>query len=151
VHLEWPHIPLDAHLVRRLRCIVAPPLGCRVLTGGYSWGHGEKRSCSYEAARPGGVAHRDTAARGGVCLAQVNAWLSRTVKEQKDRQNARILELWLACWTEEEIAKVLQLPRTTIETRLVELTEEYKRTHSSKLTFQDDFEYYRKSTHVPIR
>jgi DNA-directed RNA polymerase specialized sigma subunit len=34
-------------------------------------------------------------------------WLSRTVKEEKDRRDAKIFEMWLACHTQEEIAEAL--------------------------------------------
>jgi len=70
---------------------------------------------------------------------QVNAWLSRTLKEQKDRENAQILDLWLACYTEAEIAETLSLGRKTIDDRIAVLAESYRDKNSPKLAFQDDF------------
>jgi hypothetical protein len=70
---------------------------------------------------------------------QVNAWLSRTLKEQRDRENAQIMDLWFACYTGAEIGERLELNRTTIEMRMEELTNSYRDKNLSKLTFQDDF------------
>jgi hypothetical protein len=74
-----------------------------------------------------------------VSKTQVTDWLSRTVKEQKDRQDKQMMALWLACHTAEEIGEQLKLPRQTVSDRLQVLPEEYQRTHSAKLLFQDDF------------
>ena len=45
--------------------------------------------------------------------ARVSAWLSRTVKEERDHRNAKIQALWLACHTQEEIAEVCGLDLAT--------------------------------------
>jgi hypothetical protein len=63
----------------------------------------------------------------------------RTAKEQKDRENAQILDLWLACYTEAEIGETLELPRQTVHERLQVLPESYRDKNSAKLAFQDDF------------
>ena len=43
----------------------------------------------------------------GVGKKKVSEWLSRTVKEEKDRRNQTIFEMWLACYTQEEIANAV--------------------------------------------
>lgn len=47
-------------------------------------------------------------------------WLSRIDKDEKEARNKRIFDLWMACYTEKEIAEVIGNPRTTIETVLTE-------------------------------
>lgn len=40
--------------------------------------------------------------------------LSRTVKEEKDRRDKTIFEMWMACYTQEEIAKTVGLNQTVV-------------------------------------
>jgi len=49
-----------------------------------------------------------------VPLRTVQEWLSRRTKDMKAERERRIAELWLACWTEEEIGKQLATPEGTI-------------------------------------
>jgi len=55
------------------------------------------------------------AATLSVGKAKISQWLSRTVKENKDRRNRKIFDLWLACWTQEEIAEEVGCPVGTIK------------------------------------
>lgn len=87
-----------------------------------------------------GDSYESIAATLHVSKRQITDWLSRTVKEQKDRQDKQIMALWLACHTEAEIGEQLKLPRQTVSDRLQGLPEEYQRTNSAKLAFQDDFD-----------
>ncbi len=41
----------------------------------------------------------------------------------KEADNKKILELWLACYTQEEIAGMVDCPRTTVEAVLTESAE----------------------------
>lgn len=59
----------------------------------------------------------------------VRDWLSRIDKDSKEARDKRIFELWLACWTQEEIAEAVGVPRTTVEevlTKSAELPESSK-------------------------
>lgn len=51
-----------------------------------------------------------------LCVAKktVTDWLSRTVKENKDRRDAKIFDYWLACYTQEEIATVCRCDQKTV-------------------------------------
>lgn len=75
-----------------------------------------------------------------VRLAEVNDWLSRTRKEQKDRENEQILHQWLACYTEREIAQALGLSHAEVHERIALCSESFRGKNMSKLFFQDDFE-----------
>lgn len=46
--------------------------------------------------------------------AKVSEWLARMVKDNKERRNRKIFGLWLACHTQEEIAKAVDEPVGTI-------------------------------------
>ena len=41
-------------------------------------------------------------------------WLSRTLKEEKERKRDKAFALWLACHTQEEIAEAVEVPRQTV-------------------------------------
>jgi len=55
----------------------------------------------------------------------VSEWLSRTVKEEKDRRNEKIVDLWMQCYTHKEIADI------------VNLTEEGVRQSISRVEFSE--------------
>jgi len=53
----------------------------------------------------------------------VMAFLSRTKKERKEERDRRIWEMWLACYTEEEIAAAVRCSQDTVNLVLKELRE----------------------------
>ncbi len=44
----------------------------------------------------------------------IRDWLSRVDKDTKDARNKRIFDLWLACWTQEEIAAAVGCDQDTV-------------------------------------
>ena len=54
------------------------------------------------------------AATLGVSQATVSNWLSRTLKEEKERKQSTAHALWLACHTQQEIAERVDVPRQTV-------------------------------------
>jgi hypothetical protein len=54
-----------------------------------------------------GCTFDDIAATLSIGKSKVSAWLSRTVKEDRDRRNAKIFDLWLSCHTQEKISEYL--------------------------------------------
>lgn len=52
-----------------------------------------------------GFSYDEIAATLSVGKKKVSEWLARTVKEQKDKRDRKIREMWLACYTQEEIAE----------------------------------------------
>jgi hypothetical protein len=62
-------------------------------------------NCSYD----------EIAAALSVGKAKVSAWLARTVKDQKDRRDRKIVELWLTCHTLEEIAAAVDCTHPTVK------------------------------------
>lgn len=50
----------------------------------------------------------------GVSQSTVSQWLSRTLKEEKERKRDKAFGLWLACHTQEEIAAAVGMDRSAI-------------------------------------
>jgi transposase len=50
-----------------------------------------------------------------VSLDTIQRWLSRIDKDNKEKRDAEVARLWLACFTEHEIATAVGMPRSTIE------------------------------------
>jgi hypothetical protein len=59
-------------------------------------------------------------------------WLSRIDKDAKEARNRRIFNLWLTCYTQEEIAEKENLPRSTVETVLTEIADLQKSSKSDR-------------------
>lgn len=63
----------------------------------------------------------------------VSKWLSRTLKEEKEKKKETAFKLWLACHTQEEIAESVGVDRTTTskwEDEFVKICEEHNITNS---------------------
>lgn len=64
----------------------------------------------------------------------VSKWLSRTLKEEKERKKETAFSLWLACQTQEEIAEVVEVPRQTIADWENEFAEKCQNHNSANLS-----------------
>lgn len=54
-----------------------------------------------------GSSYEEIAAALSVGKKQVTAWLARIVKDEKDRRNQKIFDMWLACHSQNEIAEAI--------------------------------------------
>jgi hypothetical protein len=54
-----------------------------------------------------------------VDLTTVQKWLSRIDKDNKEKRDAAVFSLWLACHTEEQIAEAVGMPRDTVHSVLL--------------------------------
>lgn len=63
----------------------------------------------------GDQSQKEIAKSLGVSQSTVANWLSRTLKEEKERKRDKAFALWLACHTQEEIAEAVDVPRKTID------------------------------------
>jgi len=72
-----------------------------------------------------GATYDDIAATLSVGKVKVSQWLARTVKEQKDRRNKKIFDMWMACYTHKEISET------------VDITEEAVRQQISQIEFSE--------------
>ena len=64
-------------------------------------------------------------------------WLSRTLKEEKERKRDKAFALWLSCHTQEEIAEQVEVPQQTIVDWIKDFTEKSKDDIS---VFSSDFD-----------
>ena len=62
-----------------------------------------------------GFTYERIAAALNVSKSKVSTWLARTVKENKDKRNRKIIDLWMACYTQEEIAEATETPLGTVK------------------------------------
>lgn len=88
-------------------------------------------------------AKRDTqkeiARKLSVDVHKVNNWLSNVLKEERERQNSKILDLWMAYYSQQEIADKLNMPQQTLVEKIKILPEKHGNINSVKFNFQDDF------------
>jgi len=54
----------------------------------------------------------------------IQDWLSRIDKDSKEARNKRIFDLWLACWTQEEIAERENVDQKTVDNIVSGIMEE---------------------------
>lgn len=54
----------------------------------------------------------------------VRRWLSRRIKDMKDERDRQIADMWLACYTEEEIAEAVGMPQQTVNDHTRELPKD---------------------------
>jgi hypothetical protein len=57
---------------------------------------------------------KDIAATLGVSEATISGWLSRTLKEEKERKKEKAFGMWLACHTQDEIGEVVEMSREAV-------------------------------------
>jgi transposase len=62
-----------------------------------------------------GMSYDEIAVALSVGKAKISAWLARTVKENKDNRDRRIIEMWMAYHTQEEIATRIKEPIGTVK------------------------------------
>lgn len=75
-----------------------------------------------------------------VSLRQINNYLTTIDKNLKEQRDKTILEMWMSCYTQEEIAAAVDLPRKTVDDKIGELANLEMFPKSPKLlaTFQDE-------------
>lgn len=89
-----------------------------------------------------GCTYEDIAKTLSVGKRKISEWLSRTVKEEKDRRNEKMREMWLACHTDGEIATALGCERSTVTKAIPDLVKLVleNRIHKSGADHASDFE-----------
>lgn len=71
----------------------------------------------------------------------VEAATSDIDQQMREERKEKIIELWLRCWTSEEIAEEVNIPRQNIDDDLKELLHKNEQLRkSAKVTFSDDFQ-----------
>jgi DNA methylase len=103
---------------------------------GYQLSAEDKKQCAIRLYELGDT--QDTISKQlSVRKDTVSDWLSRTVKEKKDREDQRILDLWFACRTQQEIAETIALDQSNIARRVEDLCAQFRGNQTHKILFQD--------------
>ena len=69
----------------------------------------------------------------------VREWLSRVDKDSKEARDKRIFDLWLACWTQDEIAAAVGVTKETVST-ICQKTAELPKSDKSSAEHATDFD-----------
>jgi DNA-binding XRE family transcriptional regulator len=89
-------------------------LACHLQDRGKSLSNDDRQASAKRLYALGDQSQKDIAASLGVSPATVSTWLSRTIKEEKERKKAKAFDMWMACATQEEIAKAVDIPPGTV-------------------------------------
>lgn len=90
-------------------------LACELQDRGFALSNGDRMASAKRLYALGDQSQADIAKVLGVSKQTISAWLSRTIKEEKETKKKKAREMWLACATQEEIAEAVQVPRKTID------------------------------------
>jgi hypothetical protein len=104
---------------------------------GYQLSDDDKRQCAITMFGMN-LSYDTIAKRLSVGKRKVTDWLSRTVKETKERQAKQIWEMYLACRTQEEIAGAVGLAQQACAQKLQVLQEQFYQNQNGKSAFSDD-------------
>ena len=90
-------------------------LACELQDRGFALSNGDRQASAKRLYALGDQSQEAIAKVLGVGRTTVTGWLSRTIKEDKEKKQKQARALWLACATQEEIAEAVQVPRQTID------------------------------------
>ncbi len=98
----------------------------------------EDKEASAKALYAYGYTQETIAKMLSVGKASVNAWLSHTIKENKERQNSKIWDMYMACYTDEEIGEAVGLARRTVTERRQHLAEKFSGTFPPNVLYHEE-------------
>ncbi len=80
---------------------------------GYQLTSADKESTA-KALYAYGCSYEEIAASLSVGKKKVSEWLSRIVKDEKEKRNQKIIEMWMACYSTDEIAETCNCSKGTV-------------------------------------
>lgn len=89
-------------------------LACRLQDRGKALSGDDRIACAKKLYALGEQNQKEIGEALGVSQSTVSGWLSRTLKEEKDRKQALARSLWLSCHTQAEIAEEVEVTQPTI-------------------------------------
>lgn len=89
-------------------------LACHLQDKGKALSNDDRIASAKRLYALGDQAQKDIAAALGVSPATVSSWLSRTIKEEKERKKDQARAMWQACATQEEIAEAVEVGIATV-------------------------------------
>jgi DNA-binding XRE family transcriptional regulator len=82
-------------------------LACELQDRGFALNTNDRQASAKRLYALGDQSQADIAKVLGVSKQTVSAWLSRTIKEERETKKKKAREMWLACATQEEIAEAV--------------------------------------------
>lgn len=79
-----------------------------------------------------GMSYDEIASALSVGKKKVSDWLARTVKDNKERRDRRIFDLWLASYSQDEIAKEINVNKDTVSEIVDVCRKKFQETKSDK-------------------
>ncbi len=89
-------------------------LACELQDRGFALNNNDRQASAKRLYALGDQSQADIAKVLGVSKQTISAWLSRTIKEEKETKKKKAREMWLACATQEEIADAGGSPQQTV-------------------------------------
>jgi predicted DNA-binding protein YlxM (UPF0122 family) len=90
-------------------------LACELQDRGFALNNNDRQASAKRLYQLGDQSQAEIAKVLGVSKQTISAWLSRTIKEEKETKKKKAREMWLACATQEEISEATGVPRKTID------------------------------------
>jgi DNA-binding XRE family transcriptional regulator len=89
-------------------------LACELQDRGFALNNNDRQASAKRLYALGDQSQADIAKVLGVSKQTISAWLSRTIKEEKETKKKKAREMWLACATQEEIAEAVGVSQQTV-------------------------------------
>jgi DNA-binding transcriptional ArsR family regulator len=89
-------------------------LACALQDRGRALTNEDRQASAKRLYALGDQKQQDIATALGVSPSTVSSWLSRTIKEEKERKKEKAYEMWLACATQQEIAEAVEVGVATV-------------------------------------
>ena len=94
----------------------------------------DKKRCVLDGYTKFGMTVEEIAKEASVRKAVALEWTSAIRQAEQDRENEAIFDLWMACYTQEQIAGETGIPQRTVADRIAVLAEKFPGTKSLKLS-----------------
>jgi transposase len=91
-------------------------LACHLQDRGKALSNDDRQASAKRLYALGDQSQKEIAKALGVSPATVSSWLSRTIKEEKERKKDQAFAMWQGCKTQEEIAEAVEIAGGTVAT-----------------------------------
>jgi len=108
-------------------------LACALQDRGRALTNEDRQASAKRLYALGDQKQQDIATALGVSPSTVSSWLSRTIKEEKERKKEKAYEMWLACATQHEIAEAVDVDQKTV----TNWHEDFRKTSESEDFLKD--------------
>ena len=94
--------------------------------------HDDGKEATAKSLYAYGCSYEDIADTLSVGKKRVSEWLSRVVKDNKEKRDRKIFDMWLACYTQQEIADACDCPQKTVDDQIKTFSETVLGNQSAK-------------------